>query len=281
MERLLALVPCLGFVGIILLFLMFSSVRVVQEYERGVIFRLGRSVGAKGPGLFFICARWTGGPRVAGSRAHGMTPPRTPYVDYDVLGEMGHAIVGRPDARGHSQAADRDTRAAVSSPRPSGRRWNPICARLVPQPERSNPIPIAPWIDEKLHHDRRDGFRYDDMPPLARGVAARPRGNRPGKSSPVRRRVPVAFRGRSGRGAQNHPSRRCSTAESGTRLPAQRFFTTVLLKEVVGEYLRASCRVERGGIRRTRLAARVCAPGSEPARSMGGAGTRRRESHRE
>jgi regulator of protease activity HflC (stomatin/prohibitin superfamily) len=54
MERLIALLPCLGFVGVILLFLFFSSVRVVQEYERGVIFRLGRFVGAKGPGLFFI-----------------------------------------------------------------------------------------------------------------------------------------------------------------------------------------------------------------------------------
>lgn len=49
-----ALVPCLGFVGVILLFLVFSAVRVVQEYERGVIFRLGRFVGARGPGLFFI-----------------------------------------------------------------------------------------------------------------------------------------------------------------------------------------------------------------------------------
>lgn len=54
MDRLLTLVPCLGFVGIILLFLLFSAVRVVQEYERGVIFRLGRFVGAKGPGLFFL-----------------------------------------------------------------------------------------------------------------------------------------------------------------------------------------------------------------------------------
>ncbi|MBI1877186.1 MAG: slipin family protein [Chloroflexi bacterium] len=54
MDRLLALIPCLGFVGIILLFLAFSAVRIVQEYERGVIFRLGRFVGAKGPGLFFI-----------------------------------------------------------------------------------------------------------------------------------------------------------------------------------------------------------------------------------
>ena len=31
-----------------------SAVKVVQEYERGVIFRLGRLVGPKGPGLFFI-----------------------------------------------------------------------------------------------------------------------------------------------------------------------------------------------------------------------------------
>lgn len=34
--------------------LISSAVRVVNEYERGVIFRLGRLVGAKGPGLFFI-----------------------------------------------------------------------------------------------------------------------------------------------------------------------------------------------------------------------------------
>jgi regulator of protease activity HflC (stomatin/prohibitin superfamily) len=32
----------------------FSAIRVVQEYERGVIFRLGRVKGAKGPGLFFL-----------------------------------------------------------------------------------------------------------------------------------------------------------------------------------------------------------------------------------
>jgi regulator of protease activity HflC (stomatin/prohibitin superfamily) len=34
--------------------LLKSAVRVVQEYERGVIFRLGRLVGARGPGLFFL-----------------------------------------------------------------------------------------------------------------------------------------------------------------------------------------------------------------------------------
>jgi regulator of protease activity HflC (stomatin/prohibitin superfamily) len=42
--------------GILLILLIFfiSSIRIVKEYERGVIFRLGRLVGAKGPGLFFI-----------------------------------------------------------------------------------------------------------------------------------------------------------------------------------------------------------------------------------
>ncbi|MDP2950409.1 MAG: slipin family protein, partial [Chloroflexota bacterium] len=41
--------------GYILLFPLFPlAVKIVQEYERGVIFRLGRLVGAKGPGLFLI-----------------------------------------------------------------------------------------------------------------------------------------------------------------------------------------------------------------------------------
>jgi regulator of protease activity HflC (stomatin/prohibitin superfamily) len=39
---------------ILLIIMIARSIRVVQEYERGVIFRLGRCVGAKGPGLFFI-----------------------------------------------------------------------------------------------------------------------------------------------------------------------------------------------------------------------------------
>jgi len=39
---------------VIVLFFAASAVKIVQEYERGVIFRLGRIQGAKGPGLFFI-----------------------------------------------------------------------------------------------------------------------------------------------------------------------------------------------------------------------------------
>lgn len=38
----------------VLLIIIISAIRIVQEYERGVIFRLGRVIGAKGPGLFLI-----------------------------------------------------------------------------------------------------------------------------------------------------------------------------------------------------------------------------------
>jgi regulator of protease activity HflC (stomatin/prohibitin superfamily) len=41
-------------IAAIVLVVIFAAVKIVQEYERGVIFRLGRLVGARGPGLFFI-----------------------------------------------------------------------------------------------------------------------------------------------------------------------------------------------------------------------------------
>jgi regulator of protease activity HflC (stomatin/prohibitin superfamily) len=47
------------FIGVIvalaiLIAVLVSAIRIVDEYERGVIFRLGRVTGARGPGLFFI-----------------------------------------------------------------------------------------------------------------------------------------------------------------------------------------------------------------------------------
>jgi regulator of protease activity HflC (stomatin/prohibitin superfamily) len=44
----------LGAIVLVVAVVASSAIKVVQEYERGVIFRLGRLVGAKGPGLFFI-----------------------------------------------------------------------------------------------------------------------------------------------------------------------------------------------------------------------------------
>jgi regulator of protease activity HflC (stomatin/prohibitin superfamily) len=39
--------------AIVVLFLL-NAIKIVREYERVVVFRLGRLQGAKGPGLFFI-----------------------------------------------------------------------------------------------------------------------------------------------------------------------------------------------------------------------------------
>ena len=46
--------PVLGVVAVFALIVFFSAVKVVQEYERGVVFRLGRLVGPRGPGLILL-----------------------------------------------------------------------------------------------------------------------------------------------------------------------------------------------------------------------------------
>ncbi len=45
--------PTLAAIVIVVLFL-YSAVKILNEYERGVIFRLGRVIGAKGPGLILL-----------------------------------------------------------------------------------------------------------------------------------------------------------------------------------------------------------------------------------
>jgi regulator of protease activity HflC (stomatin/prohibitin superfamily) len=44
----------IGVIVLVVLILIPMTVKIVAEYERGVIFRLGRLVGARGPGLFLI-----------------------------------------------------------------------------------------------------------------------------------------------------------------------------------------------------------------------------------
>lgn len=58
--------------------------------------------------------------------------------------------------------------------------WQTICAvceRIVPQTvARPHPVPLAAMVDQKLHTDRRDGYRYAELPPQGeawrRGLAA-------------------------------------------------------------------------------------------------------------
>lgn len=47
-------ISLLTVVIVFLILILSSAIRVLREYERGVIFRLGRLIGAKGPGLIFL-----------------------------------------------------------------------------------------------------------------------------------------------------------------------------------------------------------------------------------
>jgi hypothetical protein len=93
--------------------------------------------------------------------------PRTRYPGFDVLGKW----------RGPDW--DEQTRAVVRQrvedippiqflSTKEVRLLDAVIDRIIPQPERDarSRIPIVPWIDQKLHHDQRDGYRYEELPPL-------------------------------------------------------------------------------------------------------------------
>jgi len=46
------LVPVI--IGVFIIYLLASCIRILNEYERGVVFRLGRMVGVRGPGLILL-----------------------------------------------------------------------------------------------------------------------------------------------------------------------------------------------------------------------------------
>jgi regulator of protease activity HflC (stomatin/prohibitin superfamily) len=46
--------PAIFFLVIFIIIIAAAAIKILREYERGVIFRLGRLIGAKGPGIIFI-----------------------------------------------------------------------------------------------------------------------------------------------------------------------------------------------------------------------------------
>jgi regulator of protease activity HflC (stomatin/prohibitin superfamily) len=46
--------PAILFLILFLIIVAAAAIKILREYERGVIFRLGRLIGAKGPGIIFI-----------------------------------------------------------------------------------------------------------------------------------------------------------------------------------------------------------------------------------
>src|SRR5690349_8750346 len=53
-DELMKLVPWLFPLLILALFVLPQMIRILREYERGVVFRLGKVLGTKGPGLVIL-----------------------------------------------------------------------------------------------------------------------------------------------------------------------------------------------------------------------------------
>jgi len=90
---------------------------------------------------------------------------KTPFPDYDVLEKWDS-----PSWNDQTREAVRQRLDEVPPRRfLSEEQWSLLeatVARLVPQPERAEPVPIVPWIDDMLHKNETPGYRYADMPPM-------------------------------------------------------------------------------------------------------------------
>ena len=113
-----------------------------------------------------------------------------------------------------------------------------VAERIVPQPERDEAarVPIVPWVDEKLYEDRRDGYRYEELPPQReawrlglKGIDEASRALFDGKAfvelDPLSQDVVL-----------RHVEGGNPPGDVWMRLPAERFFRSVLSITIVKTY---------------------------------------------
>lgn len=163
--------------------------------------------------------------------------PRSRYPDYDVLDRWDG-----PDWDEPTRAVVRRRLADVPPIRfftaTEVQLLQAVADRLVPQRERppEQRVPIVPWIDEKLWHDWRDGYRHAALPPLRdawrAGLAALEETARL-----LHQRGFTAL----GDAAQDDVLARVQRGDvpddaAWARLPAERFFCDVLCLTVVKTY---------------------------------------------
>ena len=158
----------------------------------------------------------------------------TPYPSYDVLDKWD-----TPSFNGQTRAVVGRRLHAVPGRRfftsDESRLVDAIVARLIPQPDRAEPVPITPWVDEMLADNKGEGFRHPDMPPMQdawrKGLA--------GVDGEAKRRHGVPFVSL----ATDLQAAVLKAVQNGevdealwAGVPAKQFFTHLLLKTVVGVY---------------------------------------------
>jgi hypothetical protein len=163
----------------------------------------------------------------------GDSAPHTRYPSYDVLARW----VG-PDWDAQTRGVVRQRVEHVPSIRyltaEEVRLLEAVVQRLVPRPNRNadDKVSIVPWIDEKLHHDWRDGYRYEELPPLREawrlGLAGIEESARAIHSRPFAE-LDIASQD----GLLGLLQRGEAPGDSWRRLPCARFFRDVLCLTVV------------------------------------------------
>ena len=81
-----------GIIGLVLLILIPATVKILPEYERGVILRLGRLLGTKGPG-FFLIIPFVDTMRKADLRVITMDVPPQEVITKDTVTVRVNAVV--------------------------------------------------------------------------------------------------------------------------------------------------------------------------------------------
>lgn len=160
---------------------------------------------------------------------------RSPYPDYDVLAKWRSPSF---DARTRHVLTERLTQIPARRFF-TAEEWDvleSVTARLIPQPERVDPVPIVPWIDQALAEGKAgEGFRGPDMPEPPEawrsglGGIAREAAERHGQPFPA---LTAAQQDALLTDLQHGRVR----TDGWRDLPSERFFTDVLLKTVVGIY---------------------------------------------
>jgi hypothetical protein len=113
-----------------------------------------------------------------------------------------------------------------------------VAERLIPQPDRSasDKVPIVPWIDEKLHYDWRDGYRYEDVPSQRVAWRLGLAGIDESARLLYERRGFVDLSDDEKDNVLMRVARGEAPGETWSRLPAKRFFRDVLCITVVKTY---------------------------------------------
>lgn len=162
---------------------------------------------------------------------------RTRYPNYNVLDKWSS-----PDWDDQTREVVRERLEEVPPIRffseEEARTLAAVAERIIPQPDRSGAekAPIVPWIDEKLYEEKRDGYRYEELPPQREawrmglaGIDETARALFDGKAfvelEPLSQDVVLT-----------HVARGNAPGAVWERIPAARFFKSVLSITIVKTY---------------------------------------------